>query len=83
MIHHLSPPPRLGADHWGRVHREGDAGAPITLPEAERPFWVPEWELDADHWRHRRPHALRAVWAAAIAGCALTWAAILWLVGVL
>lgn len=83
MIRELQSPPRLGAEYWGRVHRAGDDAAPITLHQADRPFWAPEWELGDPHWRHRRPRALLALWTGLVLACLGAWAVILWAMGVL
>ena len=66
---------------WRAVHLAGDRNEPIVLHEPIRPFWVPDWELGRDHWRHRRPMLLLAIWVIAIAGCGAAWAAIHWMMG--
>lgn len=82
MINQLPPAPRLGREHWDRVHRAGDKHPPITLPEAHHPFWAPEWELQRDHWRQRRPRALVALWIGLVLASLGAWAVILFTLGV-
>lgn len=81
MIHHLPPPPRQGREYWHRVHRTGDCNPPIALPEPHYPFWAPEWELRHEHWLHRRPRALVALWVVLPLASIAMWAVILWAVG--
>lgn len=80
MINQLPPAPRLGREHWDRVHRAGDKHPPITLPEAHHPFWAPEWELKRD--RRRTPRwLLRAASAATLIAGVAFWAGVICMLG--